>query len=618
MEPDLAPEEIQRAQFRTVLRGFDPTEVNQHLDRLATEIQSLQEQRDRLTSRLGEYADRDLRTEFDNVGLEVASVLQAAREAAESMRQRAGVDAAQWRAEAIAESEATLTQARNDSEALRGDAWATGTELLNQTMAELRQMRQNAERDVLTVMGEAEREAHRLTSSARREAEEAVRVASMEAEKISSQATKRHDEILEQAHRAAEAAQERTRALEERREELLEELEHARATLNRLESTLEEKREIVESVPEPSSSVRVVGTPHRRQVEPPVETWEPGETVRIIQRGNRDSAEGPEPLADEVADDVARIKQRVEPEPGPEPEQANVSENESPPVHEEVTVEAIDEPEDLVPSPSPGIDEAEPGADHDLPEWAQPRSDDVGALFASLRGDQSTMAQPEPADVDPGAPVPEPAAEQVAAEAPGPEASKWIEEREARLLPISNRALRGVKKAVTEAQNVALDSLRTDESWAPDQKALAETLRADLIGLWAESYSAGHAVAEEMTGERLKRPETPSSDAADVFGSALAGAIDGALTEAGSDSRERQSAASRVFRGWRTDEAERRVRDLALRGYHSGITESVGSDGRLEWVSAGVPCSACRDAAAEPESNLPPVHAGCGCTVVAV
>ena len=146
---------------------------------------------------------------------------------------------------------------------------------------------------------------------------------------------------------------------------------------------------------------------------------------------------------------------------------------------------------------------------------------------------------------------------------------------------------------------------------------MAETLRADLIGLWAESYSAGHAVAEVMTGERLKRPDTPPSDAAETFGTALADAIDGALTEAGPDLRERQSAASRVFRGWRTDEAERRIRDLALRGYHSGITESVGDEGRLAWVSAGVPCSACSQAAADPESNIPPVHAGCGCTLVA-
>ncbi len=603
MEPDLAPEEIQRAQFRTVLRGFDPGEVTQRIEVLAAEIEKLREQRDRLNARLGEYADRDLASEFDNVGREVASVLQAAREAAESMRQRASLDAAQWRAEAMAEAETVVKEARSDAEALRGDAWATGTELLNQTMAELRQLRQNAERDVLTVMGEAEREAHRLTSAARREAEEAFRVASMDSEKISSQATKRHDEIIEQAHRAAEAAQERTRALEERREELLEELEHARATLTRLETTLEERREGIEHLPEPTTSVRVIGT-RREPEKPPLQTWEPGETVRVIQRGQREGV-GPEPLADEVADDVARIKQRTEPVPEPAPEPAPIEVEEQEAAAAEPVVETI--AEDLAPS------EATEADSHQLPSWARPRGDDVGALFASLRGSEPEVdADPEPA--------PEPALAEESADDPpsSAETTGWIEEREVRLLPISNRALRGVKKAVTEAQNLALDSLRTDESWGPDEKSLADTMRADLIGLWAESYAAGHAVAEEMTGERLKRPDTPHSDAADVFGVALAKAIDGALTEAGASLRERQSAASRVFRGWRTDEAERRIRELALLGYHSGITESVGTDAHLEWVSAGTPCSACSRAAAEPTENVPPIHAGCGCTLVAV
>jgi hypothetical protein len=193
-----------------------------------------------------------------------------------------------------------------------------------------------------------------------------------------------------------------------------------------------------------------------------------------------------------------------------------------------------------------------------------------------------------------------------------------MEERDTRLLPITNRALRGVKKSVTEAQNVALDSLRTDEDWKPDGGLLAEALRADLIGLWAESYSAGHTAAEEMTGSHSKRPETPHSDAAEGFGRALASAVDGALGGAGEDLRDRQSAASRVFRGWRTDEAERRIRELAYRGYHLGVIGSVGNEGVLEWVSIGVPCSACSEAASSPKTNVPPVHAGCGCTLVAV
>jgi hypothetical protein len=176
--------------------------------------------------------------------------------------------------------------------------------------------------------------------------------------------------------------------------------------------------------------------------------------------------------------------------------------------------------------------------------------------------------------------------------------------------------LRGVKKAVTDAQNVALDSLRVDDQWHPDSQVLAEMMQADLKGLWAASYSAGHAAAEEMTGAKLKRKDTPPSKAADTFGEDLAGAVSHALIDAGDGQREKQSATSRVFRGWRTDEAERRVRQLALVGYHRGVVDAAGEGNNLQWVASGTPCSACREAATEPESHLPPVHAGCECTVV--
>ncbi|MDP9495704.1 MAG: DivIVA domain-containing protein [Actinomycetota bacterium] len=612
MELDLAPEEIRRAQFRTVLRGLDASEVTEYLGRLAAAIETLVEQRDRLASRLGEYADRDLKSEFEDVGREVASVLQSAREASESMRERASVDAARWRAEAIDEAETLLKDARNDAEALRGDAWATGTELLNQTQALIRQMRQDAERDVLTVMGEAERDAHRLTSSARREAEELVRSAAMDSEKTAAQATKRHDEMIEQAHRAAESAQERTRALEERREELLEELEHARTTLNRLEGTLEERREGFNVIAEPSSSVRIVAPVARREPDapPPRGTWQPGETVRIIQSDQRQAMADPEPLADEVAADVERMKQKgIESEPPAESEKGPEVEPDSEPVPDEA-IESEAEPE-----PQPTSSEPPP---------TQRVSDDLGDLFAALRGgegDADGGPDPGPKTVTEqteAKPAPQPSPQTTPSPTDTDEGSVWMEERETRLLPITNRALRGVKKSVTEAQNIALDSLRTDDNWKPDGGMLAEAMRADLIGLWAESYSAGHTVAEEMTDSRLKRPDTPHSDAADGFGRALASAIDGALGGTGVTLRDRQSAASRVFRSWRTDEADRRIRELALRGYHLGLMDSVGTGGALEWVSNGVPCTACRDAASNPSANIPPIHAGCGCTLVAV
>lgn len=124
-------------------------------------------------------------------------------------------------------------------------------------------------------------------------------------------------------------------------------------------------------------------------------------------------------------------------------------------------------------------------------------------------------------------------------------------------------------------QNIALDSLRTDDGWRPDETKIAEVVQADIIGVWAESFAAGHTVAEEMTGSKLKRPPTPSSEASKEFGAALARAVAAALEEAGEGQRERQTAASRVYRVWRADEAERRIRELAIHAFELAVEMSA-------------------------------------------
>ncbi len=583
MAENLTPDAIRRAEFRTALRGADASQVRSYLEEVAVRLETLIQEKERLEARLGDFATRDLASEFDQIGREVSSILEAAREAAESMRERASLDAARWRSESMVDAEKLRKEAKNDAEALRGDAWAAGSELLGQAVAETKRIRQEAERDTLTITGEAEREAHRLVSAARRESEDLVRSATMDAEKVTSEATKRRDELIEQAHRQAAAAEERTRALEERREELLVELENARSTLSRLEGSLDERREDLDLSKSETSSVRVVpGTPPRD-----IENWELGETVRVV------IPELP-PTPPMV---VVRRPEAKPPQPAAEQQPSSAS----------------PEPEASAVASEPAAKSVEPGKVDSASESA-PDSDDVETLFASLRSADGAV-EPRPRvktarseHRPPGAPRPSPPSKMVAVE-------DWAEKREARLLPAANRALRGVKKAVTDAQNVALDSLRTDSEWLPDQTMLADGMRADLIGLWAEAYSAGHTAAEEMLGLKLKRPNTPSSDAADAYGEALAEAISEALIDAGDGQRERQSATSRIFRSWRTDEAERRIRELAHRGYHRGMVESARK-AAVTWVSDGTLCSACEDAATDPRNSLPPLHSGCECSVV--
>ncbi len=550
MAPDVTPDAIRSAEFRTTLRGLDRAEVETFLDAVASRVERLEGDIEKLVTQLDEASGPNLEAEFEKVGHEVSSILQAAREGAESMRERASIDAARWRREAAEETETLRREAAADAEALRRDAWVTGSELLDQAQVNAEAMRAAAERDVLTVMGEAEREAHRLTSGARREAEDLVRNANMAAEKITADATKRRDEIIDGANRQAAGAQERTRALENRRDELLEELENVRATLTKLEGSLEERREALDQTQtaEPSN-VRVVHPPADAK-----EPWELGETVRVVHPDQRPRRDPDTTIAEEMSDQVARIQQS-ESVPGP---QSTPRDEKEP------------EPE-LVSQTGPELESSASEPEHPTPSAEPEDPDDVKALFAALRGGADTAPvagtpEDEPHD--------EPAGEDEPEEPSSDGGTDWIAVRDSKLLPITNRALRGVKKAMTEVQNVVLDSLRTDGDWKPDEAAIAASVHAELVGVWTESFAAGHAIAEEMAGSKLKRPSTPASKADAEFASDLAAAVAGALRGAGDGPRERQSAASRVFRVWRSDEAERRIRDLAILGYETGIEES--------------------------------------------
>ena len=539
MSTEITPDQLRHAKFRTAIRGVDRLEVETFLDNVASQIEDLQAEHARLAIQLGDSAPVDLESEFDAVGREVSEILQAARGASDAMRERASSDSAQWRSDAMVDADLDRRNAGADAEALRRDAWSTGSELLDQTAAESKKIREHAERDVLTTMGEAEREAHRLTSGARRDAEDVLRNATMNADKMGSEATKRRDAIIDNANRQAATAQERARALEQRRDELLEELEKVRTTLTKLEGSLQEKRDSLDLTQLPNTTVRVVQTPPADD-----ENWEPGETVRIIR------------TEDDIEDDIEATVPFSPSEIVSSPASEAVSSVSSP--SREASLGEVSRRD------GGGLEgEVSQGDGGSLDA-----GDDVGDLFASLRGAEEESESTVPDDTQVEASKPVSIAETV----------DWIEERDTRLLPIANRALRGAKKAITELQNIALDNLRTDESWRPEAAGMADALQADLIGLWAESFAAGHSVAELMTSSKIKRPKTPTSEATGEFSSDLESAVAGALDKSGKGQRERQSAASKVFRVWRSDEAERRIRQLAIRSYELGIETSVHVD----------------------------------------
>lgn len=235
--------------------------------------------------------------------------------------------------------------------------------------------------------------------------------------------------------------------------------------------------------------------------------------------------------------------------------------------------------------------------------------DDIAALFASLRTSEGQTATSLPTDLD-GAGV-----------------------RDGLLLPIANRVLRNVKRQLTEAQNVALEQLRVSKDWAADAADLNERIQPDLIVLGQEAFAAGYSAAEQFTGRSAGRAKPQSGDLVDSgpgFAGSLAKALEEALAEGADGPKARAALASRVFRAWRTDEAERRVRHEALIGYHRGLSRALSSlgVGSYSWQVAGSGCDKCQSAeAAGPvevgkpfpgASGLAPVHPGCDCTIVPV
>lgn len=607
---EFSSDAIAHRSFRTALRGFDQSEVREFLAELADVLGSLAAERDHLASRIEAGGPDDLKHEIEVVSKEIHSVLEAARSAAEAMRERAAGEAARWRSEAIADAERARREAQVDAEHLRTDAWTTSETLLTQAQKEADRLRGEAENESLRLLGEAERDAHRTLGAGRREAEETIRTARMEAEKLDLEAKAAYGEIIETATRKAEVAQERTLALEERRDELRKELDSVRSTIAAVESELDERRETLGLTPpisEPSQAA-------------PSGEWTPGETVRVVRPGSQEAHTDENPVVSE---------QRPPPDPTPElrvltPQELRSRQQPAPiglgpevPIEAESQSESQSEPQpESRPESQPeSRPEFQPESRPEFqPDPVETRADDFEGLFARLRD----PADPSVEEVRAPAKQPVQAVAVSAASGPDPFAM-----RDELLLPIANRALRNLKRQLTEEQNGALEEIRLDESgWNPDAKALAASMKADLVVLAAESFAAGHAAAETHTGKKLSKPTAPKSNLASEFATAITADLARAVADGRAhDHGARQLGAdvSRVFRAWRTDESERRIRHYSNAAFNSGLLETLTASkiSDIRWVVSGRGCAVCRDLGGRDTfESAPPAHDGCGCLIV--
>jgi DivIVA domain-containing protein len=605
MADPLEPASVERRTFRRVLRGYDTDEVDAFLKEVAILLRNTKSQYDVIHNRLLELGNKDMSAEFDLVSEDVGRILHEARQTAEGMRRRAAADA-----------EVITEEAQAASVELRTDAWMAAEKLLQDATKEASSIVQAGERESLAVISEAEREAHRRQSAARRESDETIRAAKLEAERVLMDARARSDELMVEANRNVEAAQVRAAAVDERRTEMLEELVNARETIGNLEQEIEKRREALAG-PSPeeveSSTVKLLSTSEQEQTEEDKPVWSEGhEVVRIVRPPKRIVDPPPEPVdADAMAAEVARLRAplvEIEPEPAPVEEPTEVEE-----IGEQQAPAVVPEAE----APSP------------------PRTE-IDDLFARLRSIEESppATRTPPPEVIEEQPEELPSAEPERPARPG-RLPDPFDVRDGLLLPVTNRVLRSVKRELTEAQNIALEELRLEEgSWDPIAAPLEERLREPVEGLLAESYAAGLHSAGGLTGVEVQGESDRQGDAISVaagFSQGLTEAVAESLTEARRDGQgPRQLAAglSRIYRFWRTDEAERRVRDIASGAYHRGLLDGFGSAeiGAARWLVAGRGCAVCREAAEagvvaigdpfEGQVTEPPAHPDCGCTLV--
>lgn len=567
MAEELTSGEVQARQFDVVRKGYDRTQVESFLASVSRRIEQLEQQAEPPEISLGIDDPEALAKELNVIGSEVATVLEAARATAESMRSRAVADAEEWRFSARAETSKMLTDATEQSHSMRAAAWNEGSSMLQSALAEAEMLIYEAKEEALFIRAEAEREAIRHTGDAKRDREESIRVAGLEAEQIIEAARTESDGVLTAAGLAAELAQERARALEDRRSELLAELEAARASIGQLETEIETKRqELEEPAPPPGveempqthhtpdgGSVRIVSA---NKIIPlkPIDADSFVAEIEALRRGTIDpeAQEPPEPQVETVA--VIAPVPPMDPEPAPIVAIHRGSVDEASEPEQQTSHDELHTAEDL-PPPAHEKHRTTDGAQQTSPDiettMGEPETDDIGSLFAQLRDDTAERTNDSrPLGTDgTGAS----ATVQGGTEPPSrPEVAEATTAADGRsgisLIPAQNAALRTIKRSLVDLQNDTLEHLRTEQGWLPQE---GFTLRFD---------DAFAELAAAVTGD------DDDGGASGVFSTDLYEAVTTAIRaarEAGSGDRAIAAVASKVFRKWRSDEAERRVAAVA-------------------------------------------------------
>jgi DivIVA domain-containing protein len=133
-------DQIRRREFVTIRRGYDPDQVREFLERVAVQVQQMEEMiRDaRLEAEAALRASAEPRVDpYQQLSARLTDVIRAADEAAERVRREAGEDV-----------ERMLSAARADADRVRTDAQAKAEEARASADRALREARDQADRTI--------------------------------------------------------------------------------------------------------------------------------------------------------------------------------------------------------------------------------------------------------------------------------------------------------------------------------------------------------------------------------------------------------------------------------------------------------------------------------------
>jgi len=611
--PHLAPDDVARHTFASVRRGFDPTEVRDYLESIATGLRGTAEREQELLAALADAEQRAANPVIDEsmltaaVGKETARVLQSAHDAASEMVANARAEAARMLAEATETSERLVTEATEVSSQAQARADALLSERMAEAEAASAALQVRTEQQVAAALDKVRSDAEDLAERARTEGRIMVEEA--------------------QALRARVLAD-----LSRRRKVLHAQIDQLRAGRERLAETVNDVRRAVEAIAEDvfhaENEARLAAEVAGREAAARPDEGTPEELAALLLAEEAEAgaaADQDVAVAPDGEVDVADAPQVPEAEVGAGPE-AEVGGG--------AGADAG--------SPEAGpreADTAEVGG-------AAPPAEQVDALFARLRaaaqdGGAGEVDGPPPADgtdgIGPETVGAEPAGAEGDVEAVDgpPEARNPSAVRRDELLaPIITGLARRLKRSLQDNQNDLLDRLRAKgTTWSidllPDETEQVDAISTAALPLLEEAADGGAT----FLGSAGARP--PGDDLV-AIAHELAESVVGPLRQRlaageGLDSAEESVVTEHVgsaFREWKGERVELLAGDHVVAAFSLGSLAAAGSAATpVEWVAVAAPdrspCPDCEDnglngaqaAGGEfPTGHThPPAHPGCRC-----